>query len=713
MTIKIALVGNPNCGKTTMFNKLTGSSQRVGNWPGVTIERKEGKLKGKEDVTIVDLPGIYSLSPYSPEEIVSRDFLINNRPDAVINIVDATNLERNLYLTTQILDMGIPTVIALNMMDVMEKEGISIDTEKLSKLLGCKVVETSALRNEGLTKLIDTAYNVAISLECRSNIQYSERLEAYIRKGISAIKGIVPEDDIRWYSLKFLEKDKKVTEEADEEVQTKMDTIINELENKFDDDSECVIAGERYSFIGSIVSECVVRSKTGIKMTRSDKVDKIVTSRWLGLPIFAGVMFFVYYVSISTIGSIGTDWVNDVLFGEYIIPNTQSWLESISVNPALIGLIVDGMIGGVGAVLGFLPQILVLFVLLVILEDCGYMSRIAFVMDRVFRKFGLSGKSFIPILIGTGCGVPGIMASRAIESERDRKITVMTTTFIPCSAKLPIIAMIAGALFAGSALIALAAYFIGIISILISGIILKKWKSVSGEPSPFIMELPPYHVPGVSTVIMTAFERCWSFVKKAGTFILLACAAVWFFSSFNWNLSMVDVEASMLADFGNVICWVFTPLGWGGNWQFSVGTITGLLAKENVVGTFGVLFGYADVSEAGDEIWTAIAALITPIAGLSFLVFNLLCAPCFAAIGAMKRELGSWKATGFAVAYQCVFAYAVAMVIYQIGCLVIYGTFGIGTVSAIVISGIFVYMLGSKDPFRCKLKKASGAERTC
>ncbi|MFA5452416.1 MAG: ferrous iron transport protein B [Candidatus Methanomethylophilaceae archaeon] len=711
MTIRIALAGNPNCGKTTMFNRLTGSSQRVGNWPGVTIDRKEGRLKG-HDAIVIDLPGIYSLSPYSPEEIVSRNFLINDRPDVIVDIVDATNLERNLYLTMQILDIGIPVVIAMNMIDTVRKEGISIDTDILSKSLGCKVIETSALKGEGLDELIKAAVRAKDSHSDRPMIRFSDRLESYVSSVSKAVEGIVPEQNIRWNAIKLLEKDQTIVTELDKHVWTeKVEPIIRSLEKEFDDDSECIIAEERYSQIERIVSVSVKKSKDPGKLSASDKVDRIVTNRWLGLPIFAGIMFFVYYISISTVGAWGTDWVNDTLFGEYIIPGVRTWLENANVNPALIGLVVDGIIGGVGAVLGFLPQIIILFILLVILEDCGYMARIAFVMDRIFRRFGLSGKSFIPVLIGTGCGVPGIMASRTIESTRDRRITAMTTTFIPCSAKLPIIALIAGALFMGSAWVALSAYFLGILCILMSGIILKKWRSLSGEPSPFIMELPPYHIPGIITVIKSTLDRGWAFVKKAGTFILLACSLVWFLSTFSWNLAMVEsINSSMLADIGNSICWIFKPLGWG-NWQFSVATITGLLAKENVVGTFGVLFNFAEVSEDGNEIWTVIASMLTPIAGFSFLAFNLICAPCFAAIGAMKRELGDWRSTGFAVLYQCVFAYVIAMIIYQFGSLLIYGTFGIGTVVAAILLMGLIYLLVSKDPFRTRT--ANEGETSC
>ena len=705
MSRVIALAGNPNCGKTTLFNRLTGSSQKVGNWPGVTIDRKEGRIKSIGAV-LVDLPGIYSLSPYSPEEVVSRDFLLDSRPDAIINIVDATNMERNLYLTSQILDMGIPTVIALNMMDTVRKDGTVIDTEKLSKALGCRVVGISALKGEGMEELLEA---VSSADEAPSPVRLSGPLEKSISEISENLRDKVPEEHLRWYSVKALERDVLAIERIGDSW-NKISEIIEKLEKEEDEESDSLVASERYGSISDIVASSVKTKRTSGSYTTSDKIDRIVTDRWLGLPIFAGVMFLVYYISITTVGGWGTDWVNDVFFGEWAIPGAASWLEGMAVDPVLSAFIVDGLIAGVGAVLGFLPQMLVLFVLLVILEDSGYMARIAFVMDRVFRRFGLSGKSFIPILIGTGCGVPGIMASRTIESERDRRITAMTTTFIPCSAKLPIIALIAGALFGGSALVALASYFIGVLAILLSGIILKKWPSLSGTPSEFIMELPPYHVPGIATVIRSTFEKGWAFVRKAGTFILLACGIVWFLSAFDWSMSMVgDINDSMLADIGNAITWIFVPLGWGDEWQFSVGTITGLLAKENVVGTFGVLFGFSEVAESGDEIWPIIAAMLTPIAGFSFLVFNLLCAPCFAAIGAMRRELGTWKATGAAVLYQCLLAYAVSMVIFQIGSLLIYGTFGIWTVAAFATVALIAYILVSKEPFARYRHKTSEA----
>ena len=703
MVIRIALAGNPNSGKTTMFNKLTGSSQRVGNWPGVTVERKEGKLKHRSDVVIVDLPGIYSLSPYSPEEVVSRDFLLNDRPDVVINIVDATNLERNLYLTTQIMETGIPVVIALNMMDVVKKMGVSIDVEKLSEALGCKVVETTALKGEGIEE-ISAAALAAAGSKAENILRYSDDLEEYVAKMTEALGDSVSDESARWYALKMLERDTKALEEFGDDVKNKAEAVVESMEKDFDNDADSIIAEERYSLIGRITSSSVDKgSDKKKKDTTSDKIDRIVTNRWLGLPIFAGVMFIIYFLAIQTIGGWGTDWLNEFI-EDPVMPAVQEWLEGIGAADWLVGLVVDGIIAGVGAVIGFLPQMLVLFVLLVILEECGYMSRVAFVMDRVFRRFGLSGKSFIPILVGTGCGVPGIMASRAIEGESERKITAMTTTFIPCAAKMPVIALIAGALFGQSAWVAVAIYFLGIACILMSGIILRKWKSLVGIPSPFIMELPPYHMPSVFAVIRSTLERGWAFVKKAGTFILLACGIVWFLSTFDWGMAMVeDIDDSMLADIGMSLKWIFIPLGFGEDWEFTVATITGLLAKENVVGTFGVLFapGIEELAEDGLEIWDIIGEKFgTQIAGFSFLVFNMVCAPCFAAIGAMRRELGSWKDTGKAVLYQCGLAYVLALIIYQFGVIFTGGEVEVWIVlSAAALVGL-VYMLVAKDPFK-------------
>ncbi len=700
----IALVGNPNCGKTTIFNKLTGSSQRVGNWPGVTIEKKVGKLRSKKDVDIVDLPGIYSLSPYSPEEIITRNYIVHESPNVVINIVDASNLERNLYLSTQIMEMDIPVVIALNMMDIAENRGIKIDVKRLSEELGCTIIPTCALKNEGLDEVADAA--IASIGKRPRYITFSEDTEECISK-ISDLMDNRNRTAMRWYAIKLLERDELAQSEY-EDILDDIEPIIKSIEASREDTTDSIMAEERYTAIGDIVSKVKIETSNN-KETISDKIDKMITNKWLGLPIFAGIMFLTYYIAITTLGGYLTGWVNDVFFGEWVIPGMQSWLESMNVDPLLISLIVDGILSGVGAVLGFLPQILVLFVILTILEDCGYMARICFVMDRIFRKFNLSGKSFIPLLVGTGCGIPGIMSSRTIENETDRKLTAMTTTFMPCSAKLPIIALIAGALFNGSALVALFCYFLGILCVLISGIILKKWRAFAGAPSVFIMELPPYHMPKLMNILKTTLDRGWAFVKKAGTFILIACALVWFLSTFNWGLQQVDdINTSMLADIGKSICGIFVPLGWGNDWQFSVATITGLLAKENVVGTFGVLFGFNEVSEAGEEIWSIIAAMLGTLGGLSFLAFNMICAPCFAAIGAMRRELGSWKMTAFAVGYQCALAYVIAMMIYQIGGLIFYGTTSIWLIPTVIIAIMMAYLLIAKDPFRCLKDEKEG-----
>lgn len=708
MTKRIALVGNPNCGKTTMFNKLTGSSQKVGNWPGVTIDRKEGKLKKADDIVIVDLPGIYSLSPYSPEEIVSRNYLVNERPEAIVNIVDASNIERNLYLTTQLLEFGIPAVLALNMMDTVRNEGTEIDAKKLEEELGCVVVETSALRNEGIDNVRNEIVKISDEEQNAKVLRFSDRLEKRISEVEEIISGRVPEKSTRWYAVKLLERDEIVCGELDEDLMTEVGKVISDFEAEYGDDADGVITDERYDLIGKIVKKCVKKNteEGEIKITLSDRADRIVTNRWLGLPVFFLIMLGVYYVSIQTLGGWATDWINDDVFGVWM-EDASAWFESSGVEPWISGLVVDGIMGGVFAVLGFLPQMIILFLMLIILEECGYMARVAFVMDRVFRRFGLSGKSFIPVLIGMGCAVPGIMASRTIESERDRRITAMTVSFIPCGAKLPIIALIAGALFGQSALIAASMYIIGVLCVLMSGIILKKWKSLSGKPSPFIMELPPYHCPTIFNVVSGTAIRAWAFVKKAGTFILLACALVWFLSSFDWSLSMVEDSAdSILADIGNVFRYLFIPLGWGDEWEWTVATINGLLAKENVVGTLGVLFGFEEVGEAGEEIWDVIKVSLSSAAGYSFLLFNMLCAPCFAAIGAMRRELGSWKATGCAVVYQCLLAYAIALIFYQI-CIMLQGDVSWMIVLAIAALAIVGYLFAAKDPFR-HLRKAEG-----
>nr|WP_330381822.1 ferrous iron transport protein B [Defluviitalea phaphyphila] len=692
--MNIALVGNPNSGKTTMFNNLTGSSQYVGNWPGVTVEKKEGRLKGHKEVNIIDLPGIYSLSPYTLEEVISRNYLIKEKPDAIINIVDSTNIERNLYLTTQLIEIGIPMVIALNMTDIIRKNGDKIDIEKLSKDLGCEIVETSALKGEGCIEAAKKAIELAKQhKKVESKLVFSKEVE----KAISDIKDIIQNeidnDNLYWFSIKVFERDEKVLEQLNlsDNIMQKIEEVIVKCEEALDDDSESIITNERYNYISGIVKKSVHR-RNNTNMTTSDKIDRIVTNRFLALPIFALVMFLVYYLSISTVGAWGTDWVNDALFGEIIPPAVEGFLNSVGTAPWLTSLILDGIIAGVGAVLGFLPQMLVLFFCLAILEDSGYMARVAFIMDRIFRKFGLSGKSFIPILIGTGCGVPGVMASRTIENERDRKMTIITTTFIPCSAKLPIIALIAGALFPESTWVAPSAYFVGMGAIISSGIILKKFDSFAGEPAPFVMELPAYHIPGIKGVLTHMWDRGKSFVKKAGTIIFLASALVWFLSSFSWSMKMVDTSESILASLGNIIAPIFSPLGWG-DWKAAVATITGLIAKENVVGTFGILYGFEEVAEDGMEIWAALQASFTQVSAYSFLVFNLLCAPCFAAIGAIRREMGSGKWTLIAVGYQTGFAYVISLIIYQLGKLITRNGFGIGTIVAIILALLFFYLL--------------------
>ncbi|HBJ2608920.1 TPA: ferrous iron transport protein B [Clostridium botulinum] len=692
--IRIALVGNPNCGKTTMFNYLTGSSQYVGNWPGVTVEKKEGKLKQHKDVKVIDLPGIYSLSPYTLEEVITRNYLITEKPEVIINIVDGTNLERNLYLSTQVMELGIPVIIALNMMDIVRKNGDIIDKDKLRKSMGCTVVETSALKGDGCKELIDKAIELAKSH--KNNIiehTFSNAVEKVLFDIENEIYNQVQKEHLRWFAIKLFENDEKAIEQGNisKASKDKVKAIVSSCEDELDDDGESIITNERYNYISKIISKCVVK-KNKSKLTTSDKIDKIVTNRVLGLPIFAAVMFLVYYLSISTIGTGATDWVNDVLFGDIIPPAVEGFLTSIGTAAWLNSLILDGIIAGVGAVLGFLPQMMVLFLCLSILEDCGYMSRIAFIMDRIFRKFGLSGKSFIPMLIGTGCGVPGIMASRTIENESDRKMTIITTTFMPCSAKLPIIALIAGALFPGSVWVAPSAYFVGIAAIICSGIILKKTKAFAGEPAPFVMELPKYHVPGVKGVLIHMWDRAKSFVKKAGTVIFLASGLIWFLSTFNWSLAMVETPESILASIGKVISPIFNPLGWG-DWKAAVATITGLIAKENVVGTFGILYGAGEVAEDGVEIWKTLHGSFTQLSAYSFLLFNLLCAPCFAAIGAIKREMGNKKWTWLAVGYQTGLAYAVALVVYQLGSLFTGKGFGIGTLVALVLLAGFLYML--------------------
>jgi len=697
MAIKIALAGNPNCGKTTLFNALTGANQYVGNWPGVTVEKKEGKLKGNRDVTITDLPGIYSLSPYTLEEVVARNYLIRERPDAIINIIDGTNIERNLYLSTQILELGIPVVMAVNMMDVVQKSGDRINSDKLGEKLGCSVVEISALKGTG----IDEAAKAAVELARQKKAQrpahrFAQEVESVIGTVEAQLSGKAPAGQERFFAIKLLEGDDKIggLMSAPQDVSPE----IKKLEAAMDDDVESIIANERYTYISSMIGGCVVKARKG-ELSVSDKIDRIVTNRVLALPIFALVMWAVYYIAMVSVGTFCTDWVNDVLFGDIIPPALEGALAAIGCADWLSGLILDGIVGGVGAVLGFVPQMLVLFILLAILEGCGYMARIAFIMDRIFRKFGLSGKSFIPMLVGVGCGVPGVMASRTIENDRDRKMTIMTTTFIPCGAKMPIVGLIAGALFGGAAWVATSAYFVGVAAIVISGIILKKTKMFAGDPAPFVMELPAYHMPTVSFVFHSMWERGWSFIKKAGTIILLSTIVLWFLMRFGWAdgsfgmLEAQQLDSSILAGIGNLIAWLFVPLGFG-DWRMAVATVTGLIAKENVVMTFGQLFLHvAEVSEEGEEVWGHLAAALTPVAGYAFLVFNLLCAPCFAAMGAIKREMNNAKWFWFAFGYQCLFAYVIAMIVYRIGGLFFGVPFGIWTVVAFVLLAGLLYLL--------------------
>ena len=697
MEIKIALAGNPNAGKTTLFNALTGSNQFVGNWPGVTVEKKEGKLKGHKDVVITDLPGIYSLSPYTLEEVVARNYLIAERPDVILNIVDGTNIERNLYLSTQLMELGIPVIMAINMMDLVEKNGDKIHIDKLSKKLGCEVVEISALKGTGIQKAAEKA--VALAQQKKNMVpvhEFSKDAEDVITEVENKLSGIVSEDQKRFFAIKLLEKDDKIKEQMKSVPDVSAE--IKALEDAFDDDTESIITNERYVYISSIIGDCVTKNKKNA-MTTSDKIDRIVTNRWLALPIFAVVMWVVYYVSVTTVGTFVTDWTNDVLFGEIIPPAIENLLNAIHCADWLQGLILDGIVAGVGAVLGFVPQMLVLFLFLAFLESCGYMARVAFIMDRIFRKFGLSGKSFIPMLIGSGCGVPGIMASRTIENDRDRKMTIMTTTFVPCGAKLPIIALIAGALFNGASWVAPSAYFVGIAAIICSGIILKKTKMFAGDPAPFVMELPAYHWPTVGNVLRSMWERGWSFIKKAGTIILLSTIVIWFTTYFGFvdgafqMLEDDQIDYSILATIGKAISWIFIPQGFG-NWQATVASITGLVAKENIVGTMGILYGGGE-----GTVYSELAKAFTTASGFSFLVFNLLCAPCFAAMGAIKREMNSAKWFWFAIGYQCGFAYLVSLVIYRIAGLFTGAcSFGIGTVVAILIIVAFFFLLFRPDP---------------
>ena len=691
MSIQVALAGNPNCGKTTLFNGLTGATQYVGNWPGVTVEKKEGKYKEDKDIKITDLPGIYSLSPYTLEEVVSREFLLNGNVDVVLNIIDGFNLERNLFLTTQILELGIPTVVAINMLDVIEKRKDTIDYKKLSKELGCPVLPISALKNTGIKELMAEVKKAAGTKFSAKNIYAGKVLNA-LNTIETSLPSSIEASRRFFYAVKLFERDDKI----EAAIKAKADaSVIEACEKSMDDDSESIITDARYTYITSVIKDCYKKGSKEV-LTTSDKIDRIVTNRVLALPIFALVMWFVYYISVTTVGTIVTDWTNDVLFGEIIPPAVDSFLTSIQCADWLHGLIVDGIIGGVGAVIGFVPQMLVLFFFLAILEDCGYMARVAFIMDRIFRKFGLSGKSFIPMLIGTGCGVPAVMASRTIESDRDRKMTIMTTTFIPCGAKMPIIGLIAGAIFHGASWVAPSAYFVGMAAVIISGIMLKKTKLFAGDPAPFVMEMPAYHTPRAVNVLRSMWERGSSFIKKAGTIILLSTIVLWFLQGFGWEkgaFGMVDdIDHSILSSIGQTFAWIFSPLGWG-DWKAAVASVTGLIAKENVVATFGQLYGFAEVAEEGNEFWGQLSASFTPLAAYSFMVFNLLCAPCFAAMGAIKREMNNTKWFWIAIGYQCGFAYVCSLIVYQLGSLFNGGSFGFGTTVGFILLIGLIYLL--------------------
>ena len=709
MEIKIALAGNPNCGKTTLFNALTGSNQYVGNWPGVTVEKKEGRLKGNKDVVIQDLPGIYSLSPYTLEEVVARGYLVNEKPDAILNIVDGTNIERNLYLTTQLIELGIPVVVAVNMIDLVRKNGDKIDLKKLGEALGCDVVEMSALKNEGGMEAAQRCVQAAQRAKGQSEKELPHVFTGSVEHAIAhieeSIAGKVDARNLRWYAIKVFERDEKVLAELelDSSLKKHLEEHIQDCEKELDDDAESIITNQRYAYINKVVDKAVKKKAALHSLSTSDKIDKIVTNRILALPIFIVVMYVVYWVAMGPFGTFLTDWTNDVLGGAWMTEGSRSLLTSWGTADWLTGLVSDGIVAGVGAVLGFVPQMLVLFLMLSILEDIGYMARVAFIMDRIFRKFGLSGKSFIPMLIGSGCGVPGVMASRTIENERDRRMTIMTTTFVPCGAKMPIVGLFAGALFGGSGLVAVSAYFIGIGAIILSGIILKKTKMFAGDPAPFVMELPAYHVPAAVNVLRATWERGWSFIKRAGTIILASSIILWFLQGFGFvdgQFGMVeDNNSSILASIGSAICIIFAPLGFG-DWQSTVAVFTGLIAKENVVSTFGVLFGVgSEVAEDDPSLWTAVAAHYTPLMAYSFMIFNLLCAPCFAAMGAIKREMNNWKWTLGAIGYMCGLAYVVSFIVYQIGSLFVGGGFGIGTVIAILAVIAIIYLLVRKNPY--------------
>ena len=707
MELKIALAGNPNCGKTTLFNALTGSNQYVGNWPGVTVEKKEGRLKGHKDVVIQDLPGIYSLSPYTLEEVVARNYLVNDKPDAILNIVDGTNIERNLYLTTQLIELGLPVVVAVNMIDLVRRNGDQIDLNKLGDALGCTVVSMSALKGEGGLEAAEKAVALAKTHQAGELPHvFTGSVEHAIAHIEESIAGLVDDRYLRWYAIKVFERDDKVMEglQLTAELKAHLEQHIADCEKELDDDAESIITNQRYAYISGVVNKAVKKKAAAHSMSTSDKIDRVVTNRILALPIFAVVMFAVYWIAMGPFGTFLTDWTNDVLGTAWLVEIPRAALEGWGVNDVLIGLICDGALAGVGAVLGFVPQMLVLFLMLAILEDIGYMARIAFIMDRIFRKFGLSGKSFIPMLVGTGCGVPGVMASRTIESERDRRMTVMTTCFIPCGAKMPIIGLIAGALFGGSGFVAVSAYFIGVAAIVISGVMLKKTKAFAGDPAPFVMELPAYHIPSAGNVLRATWERGWSFIKRAGTVILASSIILWFLQGFGWEngaFGMVeDMNNSVLAAIGSAISFIFVPLGFG-TWKPTVAVFTGLIAKENVVATFAVLYNYVgELSENGDEIWGLVAADFTAISAYSFMIFNLLCAPCFAAMGAIKREMNNWKWTLGTIGYMCGFAYIISLIVYQIGGLITGEvSFGVGTVVAVVLIAGLLYMLFRKNKY--------------
>ncbi len=714
MSITIALAGNPNCGKTTLFNALTGSSQYVGNWPGVTVEKKEGRLKGHKDVVIQDLPGIYSLSPYTLEEVVARSYLVQEKPDVILNIVDGTNIERNLYLTTQLIELGIPVVVAVNMIDLVRKNGDSIDIQKLGAELGCRVVQLSALKGEGSMAAAECAVEAArAGAAAEAPHVFTGSVEHAIAHIEESLTGQISERNIRWYAIKLFERDEKVLEERklDAALADHIEQHIQDCEKEMDDDAESIITNQRYAYISKVMDRCVKKRSAAHSLSVSDKIDRVVTNRIAALPIFVGVMAAVYWIAMGPFGTFLTDWTNDVFAAEWLQGNASALLTGWGVADWLTGLVADGIIAGVGAVLGFVPQMLVLFLMLSLLEDVGYMARIAFILDRVFRKFGLSGKSFIPMLIGSGCGVPGVMASRTIENDRDRKMTVMTTCFVPCGAKMPIIGLFAGALFGGSSLVAISAYFIGVAAIVISGVILKKTRAFAGEPAPFVMELPAYHMPSARNVLHATWERGWSFIKRAGTVILASSVILWFLQGFGFvdgAFTMVeDNNNSLLAAVGSVVAPIFAPLGFG-SWQASVATFTGLIAKENVVGTFGVLYGFAEVAEEGDEIWGNIATDFTPLTAYSYMIFNLLCAPCFAAMGAIKREMNNGKWTLAAIGYMCGFAYAASLLVYQLGGLALGQVpFGAGTVAAIAVLAALVYLLVRPNKYNADYRKSA------